>query len=1797
MRNRTRRGFGVILACLFFLSAIPFQAAADELTVSAYRQVSYPGQREGHWAVRVGFNNPVFPSNLGSLLTVKVDAASAGVDIVIPDSGERATEAARQFLLVSQKRYDKPATVTIEIQKDLSDASGRILLKKPFTYQFTTLEKVIVSHVGSFAKSKKDKGITVQSSRWVPTEDFTRAVKIVPAVPNFSISREGPRSFQLMGDFEAERDYVLHVAPISADSGQAIFQAREIKFKGPGIKRGITFHSQRSVIELKSRQLLAVKLAGVPKIRCVVERVPPYMVPEVQQALSKHKVVKELKLEEKAEKLKKSASAAKLSPLFFTSVSSDTDAFVSTEAQDAIKDYSLPLSFRKNPDRGGAWIVAVSDADKVVEHEALKLVQITDLAISYKLSGNSLLVWVTSLHTGQPVGDVDLLLTQKDGHHLFLGKTAQDGVLLAKHGQKFPAVTTGKEDAGATNVPIDFGHVEWLIAATTTDSCAIKVKTDQLRPASVVQVKKLKEKPDASTGQAFTERGVYRPGETVHFKFVSRAYKDTHIVSPTGKKVTVEITDPRGDVVYSKEHTLGEFGSCYDVFETKKFSPVGTYTLTVSSPTEGKKEETQQFTTTFMVQEFKKIRHFATLSLKKEERPDHRYVGLKREEELLSVEVKGQYYTGGPVKNGQVRWKTTLVPVVNTVSGLEGYFFGNEDETTQFLESGEATLDKDGKLDLTVPLDPRLLTGIYGVKVSATVLDIDGEPATEVETYNPKLPFLVGIGSHPKQVQSGYSAPLPVVVVDKEGKKVTSGKVKVTIMRQDYFYVEKRDEQGNISPQYEQGWAKSASTEYPIVNGQANVQMELFDSGAYLVEISYESEETRYAGRTLFNVGWQEDMAERERRRQDKGMLTANEILVSMSKKEYRAGESAVIQFSSPRPVKKALITLERGEILDYQVIDVKGGAGAYEFTIKEQYHPNVYVSVIAAAGRDGYPVYASQSDTDIPTLYFGYGDVSVKSVIQKLKVDIEPGVTELKGRPAETKKLSFRVTDAEGKGVVSEMAVCVVDEAVLALTRFQTPDLSALTKFNLPLAVFSGDLRLDLISQDLFRVFSTRPLTGGGVGLGEVSPTLRKDFRPVAYFNPAVITDASGRATVEFKLPDTTTAYRVYAVVCDKGPGFVSGQRNMVVTKEFFIEPSLTRFLIPGDTVTFPVALHNKTKEKGDVSLQIKGSPDLNVRLAQSRLQMEPMSSSVVHGAAQVKGGAAQGVITTEGKFSGDPNTYSDAIQQTVPIHSRFLPVRYMKLGSFKEKTDLVAKLPQALKGLSPDSLTSEDFQVRLSLSFTNWSKLGPGLKYLLAFPYGCIEQTSSGIIPLAGLHGLVKSETIPGVTVEAVDKFLKGGVERLLSMQLPSGGFSYWPGQNEISDWGTLYATFALVNARNAGLDVPEERLNKAFQFIREQIFSKENSEENNRMQAWTLQMGLWCLAEGQSITPQEFEEFFKRFHAVNNQDKAFLLLTAKKIGYSTPENLTKLLRSLDPKPDPARAQYYDSTYREIAACLMAAVELGTAPKKADEWAGMLLQGLKPDGRWFSTADTGWCLLALSEYYRSQPADKTKVDQVTFRISYGDRKADLRVPETGADLELDAQKVLEHPNIRIEADTKRLANYTLYITYPDVVKDPAELSRGFSLTKRIENLSGQDEIRVGDVVRVILNISIEDSLRKPKSKLFEYLALEDPVPAGIVPINPEFKTEGVEKEPEQQESFDYDGTQFRPDYSEFRDDGVRLFKDRAWSRTFKYSYLARAVAEGDFWMRGSRISLMYDPEYFGKTLGQRVKILPAVK
>ena len=202
------------------------------------------------------------------------------------------------------------------------------------------------------------------------------------------------------------------------------------------------------------------------------------------------------------------------------------------------------------------------------------------------------------------------------------------------------------------------------------------------------------------------------------------------------------------------------------------------------------------------------------------------------------------------------------------------------------------------------------------------------------------------------------------------------------------------------------------------------------------------------------------------------------------------------------------------------------------------------------------------------------------------------------------------------------------------------------------------------------------------------------------------------------------------------------------------------------------------------------------------------------------------------------------------------------------------------------------------------------------------------------------------------------------------------------------------------------------------------------------------------------------------------------------------------------------------------------------------------------------------------------------------------LALNEVGVTIELDPASLLKSGTLGIQSDSVQFVSYCLSLSYPENPSKQATGTGGLSIIKRIENLNGKEEIKVGDIVRITLEIGYQDHSKNAQT--MEFLALEDFTPAGLTPINTELKTEGLEGETLSGDSTVPDRLfEFFPSYLEIRDDGVRVFKNSIYTGLYKFSYLARAVTAGTFWMRGSRISAMYDPDVNASIPGEKVKIL----
>jgi hypothetical protein len=880
---------------------------------------------------------------------------------------------------------------------------------------------------------------------------------------------------------------------------------------------------------------------------------------------------------------------------------------------------------------------------------------------------------------------------------------------------------------------------------------------------------------------------------------------------------------------------------------------------------------------------------------------------------------------------------------------------------------------------------------------------------------------------------------------------------------------------------------------------------------------------------------------------------------------------------------------METDQIINAEVIKVGKSHGSLETFINEDCRPNVYISLIAPSRRTDFPVYTSQVDKNYPKTYFGFTNIKVKNKIEKLSLKIEPDQPkELKALPGEDIQINLEVRNQDKQPAEAEVAVCVVDEAVLSLTGFVTPVLDSLTNFILPLKVFSGDLRTSLISQELFELIGVKELTGGDGGAGDLNADfdLRQDFRPVAFWAPALYPDKQGKITINFKAPDSMTSYRIYAIAADKYSAFATTDRQLVISKDFYLEPGLPNFLTAGDKAVFPLSIKNKSNYSGFADYRVEEAQNLGITPMSGQVELQAFTNST----EKIQMTADQSCEKSSIIFSGNFKGMQDSIKRTLAVNPATTIINRYAGGHFTGSAKIKPDLPEYISSLG-EQKNQNTISARLQVSASNWSKIVPAIGYLLKYPYGCIEQTSSAIIPLIAIRELIDQGYLKAYAHIPVDDFIEKGIERILIMQQPSGGFSYWTSSNNISWWGSQYALLALSMAKKAGFTIEQNRIDKAVKFVRNGMFGNNNQSNYRR---GIMALAAVNLAMNQTLKESDLDVIAKGFKKEETEALPLLILARTLNGKTDKMQLHAMLKKLKPASRSVTRSWYYSSTRENAFALMAILEAGGDMKQADQFAGEILKSIGEKGYWNSTADTGFALLALSEYFKKTQIKENQKDvEISLTTSKG--KLVKQVGKYGTTIELTPQELLDSDGVKINCADDILLNWSLDYSYPDIENRKEKVNKGFNLSKTLSNLNGKKEIKVGDLVKV--TITFEDKFAFDDDySILHYLALEDPVPAGFIPVNTSLKNDSLpasELDNEQAYcSWENGSYRFYADHQEMHNDKVLAFKNRLWSGSFRLEYYLRAVCEGKFKMKPTRVSLMYDPEIYGMTTAKEIEI-----
>lgn len=1777
------------------------ESRGSELRVISGKLLHDDGIVPPVWKLEITFSSPVNLSSLYHFIALQQNGVKRPYNILRVDYatdiiGEVDEHPVYRFVMSPAEGRAGSVDNIIRIDSGFMDFTKEKVMSDDWTFQFYSGNIFTIS---SIEPSTSDEEIYLYFTDDVALPTIRKNLSITPFVRIrwYSSGVDKDNKVRISGNFERGTPYLLTFADEFRSQNGLKYSATTNSFTMPHLKPALNFgESFKGIIERDSRQLLSVKCLNIDQVLFEGIRIPLLVAPVLHSALQDSLNMDKNKADYNPENdintkdteyvltmvrdLMKEWNSLLMGDENFDSLQDEPfferELFFQKSALDTWKEFSLPMSFRKEAEKGSVEFIRLLDNESDVTTD-FKIIQITDMAISLKRAEQDYIVWVTSLRTGKPLKNVTLWGLNQELMLYRLGRTDSDGICKISDKNIYPRLNlniNAEKDMGYEDP--SFLSVKWIVAQSENDMSYLEVGSDNFLKLDSIDHRNSQAQPsDLVKAYVFTERGIYRPGEIVYFKAILREYKDGSFQVPEKYECHVAIENSKNEERYEKKIQANEFGTIHDFFQTKSYDPVGRYTLTIKD----NRNESVLAQRSFEVQEFRAPRHYADIMFKESSRLNNDYINNPQREEMVICTIRGIYYTGGPVKHGQVRWKASLAGTRFNQSEYPEYTFGHPAPAgDDILESGESILDEKGEIQVTLPLNSAIVAGVHGIKLSASVIDFDGRVTTTTETYQVSPELLVGLNKHESYIESETEQKLRFIILDSKKKKIQSGMAKVEIFQQGWSYVRKRNSYGDLYWRSEQVWRKSYDQVVEFRRGEGIFNFSFAWGGEYLVKVSYVDEGKLYSSASVYNVEGDYYYSSSDGNDYEKGSIITDKL-------SYKPGETITLELRTRLPIVNGLLTVERGGILYQQYIE--HAEGEIKIPVKRDFTPNVYISFLGTTARGRFPVYTGSVDLEAPSfVYFAKG-IEVLNTDQTLNIEIAGGRDIPKALPGSEQNISFVVTDTSNHGVESELAVCVVDERVLALTSFTTPSLERFLQVMLPLQVFTYESRLFLLKQTPFSQLQNYPLTGGGglAGSMEISSKVRKNFDPVAYFNPQIVTDEKGQARVTFTLPDTMTTYRLYAVACDRGARFASNQTKLTVVKEFYIEPGFPRFFRKGDTFTASCALFNKSEKGGDVSFDVDYDNE--------HLELLPGFTTTAITAYDRKVLPISGTALKTGPakvfLKGKLGKNDDGMETVIPIYTPYVIDTDIISGTFNGSHAIQPTFPQNAQDIQWNELTDKELSAVLTISGSPFMRMSNGLRYLLDYPYGCVEQTSSGVIPLAALRGIISQGMVHNITKEETDKYLEKGIERLLSMQTDSGGFAYWPGNLRPSEWGTMYALTALILSKHAGIEVPQFRLNKALEYLKNEI--RRSSSQDYLLRS----MGAYLLALENELERSIFDLLNvpgRNFVSLPREAALFSILAAHQANFLSQDEREKLLvQILDNSAASAQDDWYYARYRHYAVGLLAANTILQGSRYADREAQHILGTLNSRGYWTSTSDTGWCLFALASYFKNAQFTDEAV-KVKVHFGEGETQELLLEKYKSIDIHVPGKALLNKSKITVEPSVSSTLLYQLETRFPRTDYQKYGYSNGFSIEKKITNTDGSDSIAVGDIVKVIIRIKIPVSA-------YRFIALTDPLPAGLVAINSAIKTEEtITTGNENDESYwwnywDQDGFyRFSPNYMEIRDERVDVFKDYSWAGTFQYSYFARAVCEGNFIVPSTSIHLMYWPETQAYSPQQLLKI-----
>ena len=1345
-----------------------------------------------------------------------------------------------------------------------------------------------------------------------------------------------------------------------------------------------------------------------------------------------------------------------------------------------------------------------------------KPVVYSDIGLTYKSGYNQHIVFATDLLSAKPISGVTIRL--RTYQNQIIAEKITDGSGSAIFGGSKEEVFYVEAEKGDQRSVIKLNEMSWNLSSFDVGGAE--------QPAHGVRA------------FIYTERGVYRPGDTLNISLIARNQENTF---PDNHPVTLQIFNPKNQKVFEQTNREGRDGFYCFQFATRSEDMTGNWRATFLVGT-------QKFNHTIKIETVAPQRLRVKIEPEKEQ--------LSATDRYLRFTVKSNYLFGNPAANLPAEVSVELASLTRKFPRFPGYFFSHRGrefasvKTTVFQDK----LDARGtaKIRWRLPSFQNAPSAIVA-RIRARVFEKGGRASENVRSINID-PYDFYVGLEKPKFDYGYTrvgAPLKIraILVNREGTPAAGHPLTYRIYKNERHWWWEYDSRSKFRLRFKSDTATELVKQGTIVSAGNPVSIDFKpeDRGEYLIEVQADNETGHTAGFFFSAYYWGESPGGK-----DAGLLT-----LKSDKKTYHPGDVAQISFPTPKE-GSILLSLEKsGAILNTQWIKPSGSERetVVEIPVTAKMLPTAYVSVSVIQPH-------SQTLNDRPMRMYGVIPLNVEQAETRQAIEIQMPDELRSNQP-------FTVEVQTGDRKHTQFTIAVVDEGLLSLTRFRTPDPWKEFYKKLRLSVKTYDLFSQVIGAnkgDIFKTFSV----GGGYEAEQfreeqLQPQKVRRFKPVCLFRGPLMTDNRGYAKIDFQMPDYIGAVRVM-VVSATGNRYGSAEKTVPVKTDLMVLPSLPRALGPGDKIVLPVtvfAMRDDIRQVA-VSLNVEGPLEILGENRKTVAFVKKGEQDIQFSLRAKMGvGAARIAVSASAK-----NYYAQSVTELAvrPSAPRVYESQTVRCEPGKQ---VALTIPD--RGIPGTNQAMITVMRKPKLNLTN------RLRWLMRYPYGCIEQTVSAVFPQLYLKEFLENSQ---TTEKEIDQNINTAIKRLQKFRLPSGGFSYWPGGNEPSIWGTNYAGHFLLEAQKLGYYVPPELLRNWTKFQKSRALTTRDN-----LMVRVYRVYLLALAGEAPLGPMNLlkENSLKDM----TDPEKWLLASAYQL--TGVENVAqRILRKagFEVKDYNEFSGTYGSGLRDKAIILNALL-LFKRQAEADTLYRDISAHLATRD-WYSTQTTGFALLALGKYIKANQAEFGGKNPVL---------AGYIVLPDGEKISFDTDKLKFSrlitegfgKSVKIFIDKKTNLKYAyIVLDWDGVPLQPENKPVSKNLTLSVEWLNedgmviNPSEITQGQAFWGHFTVG----KAKGQTLSLEELALVQVLPAGWEIENTRLSGESIP-------AWMRKWRPGRAEYTDIRDDRIMWFFDMPrWVITLDFVVKLNAVTVGEFTLPPTVFEAMYNNNYRAVKPGMMVRV-----